>query len=124
MFHQFSNINGVTDVLHPVYRDQVNQSIKQAGPLLYVLEVYERFEKHSSPLLLHHQLARIYQNFRSGPGRIPKNISNSSKSTTTSGWVIKTRTMPGHQILRGSSPTTIYYWPSRSPYLPQARCAP
>ena len=48
MFHQFSNINGVTDVLHPVYRDQVNQSIKQAGPLLYVLEVYERFEKHSS----------------------------------------------------------------------------
>lgn len=35
MSHQFSNINEVTDVLHPVYRDQVNQSIQQAGPLYY-----------------------------------------------------------------------------------------
>jgi len=49
MFHQFSNIDAVTDVLHPVYRDQVNQSLQQAGPLLSVLEVYARFEKLASP---------------------------------------------------------------------------
>jgi len=35
--------------LHPVYKQQIEQALQQAGPLLAVLEIYAHFEKLQSP---------------------------------------------------------------------------
>jgi len=49
MFHQFTSIDSVNNALHPVYKQQIEQALQQAGPLLAVLEIYAHFEKLQSP---------------------------------------------------------------------------